>query len=83
MEVVPTFLKAHADIEIIPIISGMERGVIRFTEAAARLVVPYGQWVTIGATSRESNEVMQEILGRGRGERSSSMRISLLVEPPN
>jgi type II secretory pathway component GspD/PulD (secretin) len=82
MEVRPTLLKDHADIEIIPRISGTgtERGVIRFTEAATRLSAPYGQWVTIGGTSQHSSEVMREILARGRGERSSVTSISLLVE---
>jgi len=85
MEVVPTFLKGHADIEIIPRISGRGsgRGVIRFTEAATRLVAPYGQWVTIGGASQASNEVIREILARGRGERSAAVSISLLVEAPN
>jgi type II secretory pathway component GspD/PulD (secretin) len=82
MEVRPTLLKDHADIEIIPRISGIgtERGVIRFTEAATRLLAPYGQWVTIGEASQQSNEVMQEILAWGRGERRSVTSISLLVQ---
>ena len=81
-EVMPTFLKDHADIEIIPRISGAgtERRVIRFTEAATRLLAPYGQWVTIAGTSQQSNEVIREILARGRGERTSGVSISLLVE---
>lgn len=85
MEVSPTFLKDHADIEIIPRISagGPEGGVIRFTEAATRVVVPYGQWVTIGGAIQQSNEVIQEILARGRGERSGALSISLLVESPS
>lgn len=85
MEVSPTFLKNHADIEIIPRISagGQEGGVIRFTEAATRVVAPYGQWVTIGGAVQHSNEVIQEILARGRGERSGALSISLLVESPS
>jgi type II secretory pathway component GspD/PulD (secretin) len=85
MEVLPTFLRDHADIEIIPRISGRGsgRGVIRFTEASTRLLAPYGQWVTIGGASQASNEVIREILARGRGERSAAVSISLLVEAPN
>jgi type II secretory pathway component GspD/PulD (secretin) len=81
-EVRPTFLKDHADIEIIPRISGAgtERGVIRFTEAATRLLAPYGQWVAIAGTSQQSNEVITAILEAGRGERRSVTSISLLVE---
>jgi type II secretory pathway component GspD/PulD (secretin) len=85
MEVTPILLKDHADIEIIPRISaaGRNRGVIRFTEAATRVLVPYGQWVTIGGTSQESSEVIKAIFEAGRGERSSVISISLLVESPN
>ena len=84
-EVMPTFLRDHADIEIIPRISGTgaTRGVIRFTEAATRLLAPYGQWVPIAGTSQQSNEVMWEILARGRGERAAAVSISLFVESAN
>jgi len=85
MEVTPTLLKDHADIEIIPRISGAgrNRGVIRFTEAATRVLAPYGQWVTIGGTSQESSEVIKAIFEAGRGKRSSVTSISLLVESSN
>lgn len=85
MEVKPTLLKDHADIEIIPRISGAgtERGVIRFTEAATRLLAPYGQWVTIGGASQQSNDVIRAVLEAGRGQRSAGLSISLLVEPSN
>ena len=82
IEVWPTFFTGHADIEIIPRLSerGTGGGVIRFIEAAARLVVPYGQWVAIGAAGGQSNEVLSEILAWGRGEGKSLTSISLLVE---
>jgi len=84
-EVNPVFLKDHADVEIIPRISHGGRGprVIRFTEASTRLVAPIGQWVAIGGTSQQSNEVIRAVLEAGRGERSSVTSISLLVEAPN
>lgn len=84
-EVMPTLLQDHADIEIIPRISGARAapGVIRFTEAATRLLAPYGQWVTIAGTTQQSNEVITAILEAGRGERSSAVSISVLVEPVN
>jgi len=81
-EVIPVFLKDHADVEIIPRISHGGGGprVIRFTEASTRLVAPIGQWVTIGGTSQQSNEVIRAVLEAGRGERSAVTSISLLVE---
>ena len=84
-EVIPVFLKDHADVEIIPRIShgGRSPRVIRFTEASTRLVAPIGEWVTIGGTSQQSNEVIRAVLEAGRGERSAVTSISLLVESPN
>ena len=84
-EVMPTLLKDHADVEIIPRIShgGPGSRVVRFTEASTRLVAPIGQWVTIGGASQQSNEVIRAVLEAGRGERSSVTSISLLVESGN
>ena len=81
-EVKPVILKDHADVEITPRIShgGPGSRVIHFTEASTRLVAPMGQWVTIGGTSQQSNEVIRAVLEAGRGERSSVTSISLLVE---
>ena len=81
-EVRPTFLTGHADIEIIPRLSerGSGGGVIRFIEAATRLAAPYGQWVSIGAASGQSNEVMAEILAWGRGKGRAVASISVMVE---
>ncbi len=81
-EVKPVILKDHADVEITPRIShgGPGSRVIHFTEASTRLVAPVGQWVTIGGTSQQSNEVIRAVLEAGRGERSSVTSISLLVE---
>jgi len=84
-EVMPVILKDHADIEITPRIShgGPGTRVVRFTEASTRLMVPIGQWVTIGGASQQSNEVVRAVLEAGRGEKSSVTSISLLVEAPN
>jgi NADPH:quinone reductase-like Zn-dependent oxidoreductase len=57
--------------------------VIRFTEAATRVLAPYGRWVTIGGASGQENEVIREIFSRGRGERNVITSISLMVEPGN
>jgi type II secretory pathway component GspD/PulD (secretin) len=84
-EVMPVILKDHADVEIIPRIShgGPGSRLVRFTEASTRLVVPIGQWVTIGGSSQQSNEVIRAVLEAGRGERSSVTAISLLIEAAN
>ena len=84
-EVMPVILKDHADVEITPRISHGRPGsrVIHFTEASTRLVAPIGQWVTIGGASQQSNEVIRAVLEAGRGERSSVISISLLVESGN
>jgi type II secretory pathway component GspD/PulD (secretin) len=85
MEVRPTLLQDHADMEIIPRLSerGPGKGVIRFTEAATRVLAPYGRWVTIGGARRQENEVIREIFSRGRGEKNVITSISLMVEPGN
>jgi hypothetical protein len=74
----------HANIEITPRISYEDsdgsKGIIRFTKAATSLSVPLGQWVNIGGTDNESNEVIKAILERGSGKKNSSTSISLLVE---
>jgi type II secretory pathway component GspD/PulD (secretin) len=84
-EVMPVILKDHADVEITPRIShgGTGSRVVRFTEASSRLMAPFGQWVTIGGSSQQSNEVIRALLEAGRGESGSVTSISLLVEPGN
>ena len=51
MEVKLVIAGDNVQIEIIPRISYEEarnKGVIRFTEASTRLIVPRGKWITIG-----------------------------------
>ena len=73
---------AHLDItpRIAYVSSEDKEGTIHFTSAQTRLSVPLGQWVSIGGTSGEENEVLNAILECGRGDRNSSLSISLLVE---
>ncbi|MBW2609972.1 MAG: hypothetical protein JRC68_06480 [Deltaproteobacteria bacterium] len=84
VDVSPVIVGDHANIEITPKISHeVSRGrkeIIRFTEATTTLSVPLGQWVTIGGTDEESNEVIREILEIGSGKKNSSLSISLMVE---
>jgi hypothetical protein len=81
-EVRPIVAGNNVQVEIVPRISSLERGerVVRFTEAATTLSVPKGQWVTIGGTSEQSNEVFRDILSYGSSSTNSSLSLSLMVE---
>jgi hypothetical protein len=83
-EVRPTIMGERAYIEITPRIAheapGEEAGVIHFAQASTFLTVPVNQWFSIGGGEESSNEVIREILSYGRGEESSSLSISLMVE---
>jgi type II secretory pathway component GspD/PulD (secretin) len=84
MEVRPVVTKERVHIEIIPRVSYKEpgaRGIIRLSEAATRVSVSKGQWVTIGGHGQGSNEVIREILSRRSGEDQTTMSLSLMVEP--
>jgi type II secretory pathway component GspD/PulD (secretin) len=81
-EVRPIVAGNNVQIEIVPRISSFERGeqVVRFTEAATTLTVPKGQWVTIGGSSEQSNEVFRDILSYGSSSTNSTLSLSLMVE---
>lgn len=83
-DVRPVVAGNMAHIDITPRISYLssegKEGTIHFTRATSRLSVPLGQWVSIGGTSGEENEVLNAILECGRGDRNTSLSISLLVE---
>ncbi len=84
MEVKPVIAGDNVQIEIIPRISYEEagnKGVIRFTEASTRLIVPRGKWITIGGSRKESNEVIRNIFSRGGAESRTTLSLSLMVEP--
>jgi hypothetical protein len=87
MEVRPVFMGDLVDVEILPRIShevpGRERGVVRFADAATRVTVSPGQWVDIGGTGSEMNEVMSAILESGSDSRQSTLGISFMVEGMN
>jgi hypothetical protein len=53
---------------------------VRLTEASTTLTVPKGQWVTIGGTSTQSNEVFRDILAYGSSSTNSTLSLSLMVE---
>jgi type II secretory pathway component GspD/PulD (secretin) len=83
-EVRPVVAGDHVHIDVVPRISYEEsgkRGIIHFTEASTRLLVPRGEWITLGGHREESNEAIRDILASGSTERSSTLSFSLMVEP--
>ena len=82
-DVRPIIQGDHADIEITPRISEAggrsSGGVIRFTEAATRISVPLGQWVTISGNDDKSNEAVRAILSYGSSSQRRSQSMSLFV----
>jgi hypothetical protein len=84
MDVTPVIVGSRARIDITPRISHGDahggEGVVRFTRASTTLTVPLGQWVTIGGSDQQQNEVIRAILASGSRSRDSSLSISLMVE---
>jgi len=84
MEILPVIVGNHANIEVTPRISHVGpdggKGIVRFTGASTQLSVPLGQWVEIGGTDEETNEVIRAILESGTGEDNSTLSISIKVE---
>jgi type II secretory pathway component GspD/PulD (secretin) len=81
-DVRPIVIGNNVQIEIVPRISSFDRGeqVVRLTEASTTLSVPKGQWVIIGGTSEQSNEVFRDILSYGSSTTNSTLSLSLMVE---
>ncbi len=83
-EVKPVVAGDLVDLDIVPRISYEERGkrgIIHFTKASTRLTVVRGQWITIGGTSEQNNEAIREILASATSNKSSTLSLSLMVEP--
>lgn len=82
-EVRPVITGNSVHLEIVPRISSLEegeRGVVRLTEASTTVTVPKGQWVSIGGSSEQSNEVIRDILSSGSSSTNSTLSLSLKVE---
>ena len=54
--------------------------VVRFYGAQTEVRVPYGRWVEIGGVGDQQNEVIKEILSRGRNDQTTSMSMSIMAE---
>jgi len=83
MEVKPVVAGNLVHIDIVPRISYIEAGspgVIRFMEASTRLVVPRGEWVRLGGDSKESNDVIRQILSVSSAESRNNLSLLLKVD---
>ena len=81
-EVTPRIVGDQVNLQIIPRVAhdNTTDGVIRFYGAQTRLVVPLGQWVEIGGSADQQNEIVSEILSRRRGDEIISFTMALMVE---
>ena len=83
-EVTPTIAGDLVHLKIVPRAAYGEgnEAIIRFYGAQTELTASYGQWVEIGGTNSNSNDVIKEILSQGNATNRSSMSMSLMVEKP-
>lgn len=81
-EVTPQVLGDQVNLKIIPRVTHDDSrdGVIRFHGAQTNIMVPLGQWVEIGGSGGQQNEIVSEILSRRRGEEIMSLTMALMVE---
>jgi type II secretory pathway component HofQ len=83
-EVTPTIAGDLVHMRIVPRIAYEEGpdAVIRYYGAQTEVTTTYGQWLEIGGTTTQSNDVIREILSRGVESKRNSMTMSLMVEKP-
>jgi len=55
-------------------------GSVPFTAAVTTVRVSLNEWVRIGGTNKDANEVFREILSAGRSEKRSSLSLWVKVE---
>ncbi len=81
-DVTPRIVGDQVNLKIIPRVThdNTTDGVIRFHGAQTNLMVPLGQWVEIGGSDRQQNEIVSEILSRRRGDDIISLTMALMVE---
>ncbi|MDY7038550.1 MAG: secretin N-terminal domain-containing protein [Thermodesulfobacteriota bacterium] len=83
MEVKPVMAGHLVHIDIVPRISYIRAGrpgVIRFMEASTRLIIPIGEWVRLGGDSKESNDVIRQILSVSTAESHHNLSLLLKVD---
>ncbi len=83
-EVTPIVVGDNVHLKIVPRVAYDDHkdGVIRFFEAQTELTTPFGQWVEIGGTADQQNEIFREILSQTKGGRNSVNSFSIMVERP-
>jgi hypothetical protein len=81
-DVIPMIFSDNVLIRIVPRMAydDEEDAVVRFYGVQTEVSVPYGRWVEIGGVGDQKNEVIQEILSRGRNNQATSMSMLLMVE---
>ena len=83
-EVTPIVAGDNVHLKIVPRVAYDDRkdAVIRFFGAQTELTTPFGQWVEIGGTTDQQNEIFREILSQSLGGGNSVNTISIMVERP-
>jgi hypothetical protein len=83
-EVTPIVAGENVHLKIVPRVAYDDRkdAVIRFFGAQTELTTPFGQWVEIGGTTDQQNEIFREILSQSKGGGNSINSISIMVERP-
>ena len=81
-EVTPIVVGDNVHLKIVPRIAygHREDAVVRFFGARTELTIPFGQWVEIGGTTDQQNEIVREILSWNQGSGQSTSTISIMVE---
>ena len=81
-EVIPTIFSDNVLIKIVPRIAYDDTpdGVVRFYGAQTEVTVPFGRWVEIGGVGDQRNEVIEEILSRGRNNQTTALSMVLMAE---
>jgi protein transport protein HofQ len=81
-EVTPRIVGDQVNLKIVPRVThdNSTDGVIRFHGAQTHLMVPLGQWIEIGGSAGQQNEIVSEILSRRRGDEMISFTMALMVE---
>ena len=83
-EVTPIVAGELVHLKIVPRLAYDDRkdAVIRFFGAQTELTTPFGQWVEIGGTTEQQNEIFREILSQSKRGGNSVNSISIMVERP-
>jgi type II secretory pathway component GspD/PulD (secretin) len=83
-EVTPTVVGDNVHLKIVPRIAyeGRKDAVVRFFGAQTELTIPFGQWVEIGGTAGQQNEIVREILSQNQSGGHAANSMSIMVERP-